>query len=428
MKSVIKLCDTIKHSKTNASIDLIRANKDNEKFLAVLDFVYNPFVVSGISTAKITKKVQTKPTQTFNTFVELLNYIKKNNTGSDKVLANVQNYLDSLSPKNKEFASSVITKKLRLGVNIKSINKGLERNFIPEFQVQLAKKFYDEKSKLEMSKKEFVVTQKIDGFRCVAVKHNGKATLYARSGKPIVGCVSIERALNNIPLDDFVLDGELVSEDLGSSSADRYKATSKILLADGVKKNLCFILFDYLSYDEFVAKKSHSNYDRRMNCLKKIFEVIQQQDTKHFSLVPTYYQGDDLSVIDKLMKKVQKEKLEGLMINIVDAHYEFKRTCNLLKVKMMNECDLLIVDYKMGSGEFEGMLGALICEYKGNLIQVGSGFTISQRRKFCENPKKYIGKIAKVQYFEETQNQNGNYSLRFPVFLEIRKDKNTPNY
>ena len=48
--------------------------------------------------------------------------------------------------------------------------------------------------------------------------------------------------------------------------------------------------------------------------------------------------------------------------------------------------------------------------------------------KVWKNPESYIGKIISVQYFEETQNQNGGLSLRFPVFLDFRTDKLTPDY
>ena len=36
--------------------------------------------------------------------------------------------------------------------------------------------------------------------------------------------------------------------------------------------------------------------------------------------------------------------------------------------------------------------------------------------EFYKNPKKILGKIITVQYFEETKNQDGGISLRFPTF------------
>ena len=39
-----------------------------------------------------------------------------------------------------------------------------------------------------------------------------------------------------------------------------------------------------------------------------------------------------------------------------------------------------------------------------------------------------IGKIAEIQYFEETKDQNGHLSLRFPVFRGLRTDKDEISY
>jgi DNA ligase-1 len=54
--------------------------------------------------------------------------------------------------------------------------------------------------------------------------------------------------------------------------------------------------------------------------------------------------------------------------------------------------------------------------HNDNIVRVGSGFTIDQRQEFYKNPKKILGKTITVQYFEETKNQDGGISLRFPTF------------
>jgi DNA ligase-1 len=55
-------------------------------------------------------------------------------------------------------------------------------------------------------------------------------------------------------------------------------------------------------------------------------------------------------------------------------------------------------------------------QHKNNIVRVGSGFTIEQRQEFYQNPKKILGKIITVQYFSESENQDGGISLRFPTF------------
>ena len=69
------------------------------------------------------------------------------------------------------------------------------------------------------------------------------------------------------------------------------------------------------------------------------------------------------------------------------------------------------------------MLTAVVINHRGNIVRVGSGFSIDQRKQFFRNPSDILGKEITVQYFEESQNQNGDYSLRFPVVKAIHGEK-----
>ena len=78
---------------------------------------------------------------------------------------------------------------------------------------------------------------------------------------------------------------------------------------------------------------------------------------------------------------------------------------------------------KEGKEYEETMLSSIIIHHKGNSVGVGSGFTVDQRQEFYKNPKKILGKIATIQYFEETKNQNGGISLRFPTFKYLHGEE-----
>ena len=114
---------------------------------------------------------------------------------------------------------------------------------------------------------------------------------------------------------------------------------------------------------------------------------------------------------------------EGLMVRR-DAPYESGRSKNLLKIKIFHDAEYKVIESIMGSQRVivdereveEIMLSAVIIEHKGNRVQVGSGFSINERREYFKNPEKIVGKVITVQYFEETVDQSGNNSLRFPVF------------
>ena len=62
-------------------------------------------------------------------------------------------------------------------------------------------------------------------------------------------------------------------------------------------------------------------------------------------------------------------------------------------------------------------------QHKDYIVRVGSGFSIEQRQEFYKNPKKILGKQILVQYFEETYNQEGCISLRFPTVKFIYGEK-----
>jgi DNA ligase-1 len=65
------------------------------------------------------------------------------------------------------------------------------------------------------------------------------------------------------------------------------------------------------------------------------------------------------------------------------------------------------------------MLSNIVIEHKGNTVDVGSGFNLAERRRYYKNPEEILGKVVTVQYFEETTDQNGKHSLRFPVLKVI---------
>ena len=56
-----------------------------------------------------------------------------------------------------------------------------------------------------------------------------------------------------------------------------------------------------------------------------------------------------------------------------------------------------------------------------NLLQVavGSGWNQEQRIRYQKNPSELIGKTITVQYFEESKNQQGGLSLRFPTVKHV---------
>jgi DNA ligase-1 len=115
---------------------------------------------------------------------------------------------------------------------------------------------------------------------------------------------------------------------------------------------------------------------------------------------------------------------EGIMIKDPEAGYECKRSVAWLKLKPFIEVSLTVTGFEEGTGRNVGKLGALVCEGEDDgkriNVNVGSGFTDSDRDIFWNNADSVIGDIVEVRADAVTQNQDGTYSLRFPRFLRFR--------
>jgi DNA ligase-1 len=316
---------------------------------------------------------------------------------------------------------------LSIGCDAKTINKEIP-GLIPTFDVQLANKYFDKPEYVEG--KQFAITTKIDGGRIIALKENGQVSFFTRAGQVYEGLVDLESEMLRLLPDNICLDGEITLLDRGTlSSKEAYKETMKIVRTkDKEKHGIKMLVFDCMPVSDFKEQTSSFTYLQRrqmLDCMTAFNEGV----TEYFELLPILYLGADTSKITEILDEEISKGEEGIMVNICDAPYEFKRTNNLLKVKKMNTMDLEVLAVEEGEGRLAGTLGAIKVRYKnGNVVKVGSGFSDEMRALIWRNPESYIGQIAEIQYFEETTNADGGESLRFPVFKDFRTDKTEADY
>jgi DNA ligase-1 len=129
--------------------------------------------------------------------------------------------------------------------------------------------------------------------------------------------------------------------------------------------------------------------------------------------------------VTPIVERIWARQGEGVMLNVATGKYEIKRSKQLLKVKFVKEMVLPVVDFIEGQGKYEDMLGAIVVEYRGSKVGVGSGFTEAQRFEIWNNQEYYKGKLAEIDTFGESQNQAGMVSLNCPIFkgwAQLNKD------
>ena len=434
MKSLIKFKEFVDEIRLSTSRkykqEVLEKYKEDVNVLTYIQYAFNPYITFGISTKKLNKPVGSDHGITgIDSVFKLLDYLKVYNTGSDRIISLCQEYISNISVSDERAADlleEIICKDLSIGCDAKSINSVIP-NLIPTFSVQLAEKYFDKPERVEG--KTFALTKKIDGGRIIAIKHDGKVEFFTRAGQKYEGLVDLETEMMLTFPEDTVLDGEITLIDpAGLSSKEQYKQTMKITRKDGEKHGVKMLVFDTLTYQQWITQDCEDDYVIRRALLEGLYFNPDIKRT-YFELLPVLYRGDDTTMITKLLDELTNAGEEGVMINICNAPYEFKRTTNLLKVKKMNTLDLEIIGVEEGEGRLAGTLGALLVRYKdGNVVKVGSGFTDWQRNEIWNSQIFYIGKIAEIQYFEETTNQDGGISLRFPVFKDFRTDKTEADY
>jgi len=413
-----------------AKIAVLEKYKDDEDIKYLLDFIYNPYIITGISDKKLQKTIDNPSSfdlLNIRTVKNILEYLKTHNTGRDIDILQVRSSIAEILLKEKPdnamdllyLFNDIVCKDVQLGIDSKTINKVIP-GLIPEFNVQLSNKYFDKPEVVEG--KEFAITTKIDGSRIIAMKDDGKVSFWTRQGQPYEGLVDLEKALLASPEDNFVLDGEIVA--METPKEDTYKNTMKLSRTKDLEKHgLKMLVFDYMPIANFKAQCCPLTYRARRATLSAIFDFNSQYFEPYFELLPRLYQGSDTSKILELLDEQVNNGEEGIMINILDAGYDFKRSNNLLKVKKFQDTEVKIIGFEEGTNKLAGTLGAFVCEYKDNIVKVGSGLSDEDRAYFWANKDSLIGKYITVKYFEESYDSKTKLpSLRFPIYMRIRED------
>ena len=316
---------------------------------------------------------------------------------------------------------SIIDKDLKIRTGAKVINKAFP-GLIPEFNVALAQNY---EPKLTDWNDHWYASRKLDGVRCLAVVDvEGKCTLYSRMGKEFTTLDKVKEAIEATNIINTVFDGEICLID-ENGNEDFQSVMKQLRRKDHQIENPVFMIFDMLHKSEFEQTEHQQNVlSERLHKLRtfisnnicnelKYLDQSQITDGRHF---------------DMWGQMASDGNWEGFMLR-KDVVYEGKRTKNLLKVKTFHDAEYEVLDAEFGpmavvrdgKEKQETMLSQVWIEHKGHKVKVGSGFNQEQRIKYMTED--IVGKTITVQYFEETKNDKGGISLRFPTVKHIYENE-----
>jgi DNA ligase-1 len=326
-----------------------------------------------------------------------------------------------------QFFRRILIKDMRAGFGEKSVNtvakKAKKPQYaVPVFEVMLAHDGANHDSKITGKK---LLEEKLDGVRCLTVVDFESRTvvMYTRNGKELVNFPHIVKAFED-NMDNFarsyVFDGEVMSSSFQALMTQVHRKS------DVKSDDAVLHLFDIVPLVEFKAGKSVMGQRRRSQFLKNFENIFA--DSGCIALVPqqevdldTFMGGIEFQDFNKAALAAGKE---GIMIKDVDAKYETKRSVSWLKQKPFIEVSLTVMAVEEGTGRNLDKLGALVCEGEDDgktiKVNVGSGFTDSDRDEYWTGKEMVLGQVVEVRADAVTQNQDGTYSLRFPRFLRFR--------
>lgn len=275
-----------------------------------------------------------------------------------------------------------------------------------------------DKVKTEKLQFPMLVSEKLDGVYCLAIKLSGRVGIYSRTGELFTSMRHIEKILTEILMDDEVIIFEAYAPNTVQSTISGWCRDTKeqhpVLMA---------VCHDLLFLCELVAGGSVP-YANRSALLKLRVDTCRHTTGTR----GTYW---TVSCVDQKSVGSLKEAqdyadhiIEGggegaVLRNPSGLYSPGKRNQDIIKIKQGVSYDLKVIGFQEGRGKYTGTLGALICRWRDGKNVVVSGMTDDQRKLWWHAPGGILGKIVQVDAMRESSKG----LLREPRFKGIRYDK-----
>ena len=396
---------------TNSIVEkeaILKKYKDDKLVKELLSAALNPerlFQFNKMPNYETIPNVSSRPI--YLDFLDLLKKLENREvTGNDAKEA-VTSCFSRMSKQDALEYSKVLLK-APIGVTAKTVNK-VWPGLIPEFTLMLAPNDLADVTKV---KYPIYVQPKLDGYRCVYKQGN----MWSRAGKPF-GNKRLAEYFNTLfTLNEYVLDGELYAEGEHFNKLQTILNTYEAPLPNSLK----FIVYDCIPTPNWESKNYTKPYSDRLKRLNEVVAAI----CDHKKVLGI---GNDIaessSEVIGYYKQYLNKGYEGAMLKDPEGFYQWKRVTlksgEMLKLKPFETKDLEVTGIYDGQGKNEGVAGGVVVDFNGVAVRCGSGFNDAMRKEMAEQPSKFIGKVAEIQYFEVTEDG----SLRHPTFKRWREDK-----
>ena len=394
-------------------------NDDREFLQNIFYYTYNPYFKYNVTSKNCKKNSNLLGhPNTYGSIFTLLDDLRNRVCTGHTAIANVNRFiLENIQYETLIY--NIIDRDLKIGANTTSINKAVHPDLIPTFKVALANPY--NVKRVDFQSGDWYGSRKLDGVRCICRKEMNTVTFYSRSGKEFLTLDNLANEISKIG-GDFILDGEICMVDKDGNE-DFQGIMKQIRKKDHQIDNPKFFVFDYLTLEQFDNKVGITPLTFRLELGKNSLPENINSDMLEFLPQEQLTTEEQFT---EMAKEAEEAGFEGIMVR-KNVGYEGKRSHNLLKVKKFHDSEYTVLGTtnafirwtENGKQVERECLSNITIEHKGCKVNVGSGFSKEQREMYFESPQDIIGKTVTIQYFEETKNQNGGFSLRFPVLKHV---------
>lgn len=402
---------------TNHKVEVLIKYKYHDFIKRILFYTYHPYWNFGVTSANLKKREDLiAPTEVYDDlFVMLDDFNERHMTGHSAIEAANRFIRDY-----EEWADliyQVIDRNLETRATTTLINK-VNPKFIPTFEVALAHDAAKVKG-VDIFDGTWFVSRKLDGVRCICFVRGDDVRFFSRNGKEFLTLGRVAEEIRRLGITDLVLDGELCL--MNENGSDDFQGILKqIQRKDHTIDNPRYQIFDILLAGEFAGDDDSPLFSTRLDSREHLLGDLGSSTI--LEILPQVRINDE-DALEELKAQSKDSNWEGLIAR-KDTNYSSGRSKHMLKIKEFFDDEYVVTGLIMGPQRVivngkevgEDMLSAVTIEHKGSQVQVGSGFTIDQRRHYYRNIGEIMGATITVQYFETTTDQHGNHSLRFPVF------------
>lgn len=422
--------DIANTSSTKTKEQIIRANKDNAVLVGCFYFAENNRLnfYTKFKPEWLDLPFAAKPRDLHHADLLSLNDLDQRKYTGHAAHDYIKSILAPLSRDARIIFGRVVNRDLRCGAGTSIANK-VWKDLIPEYPMLLASK-YEEKNiaflKKHEGKKAFIVQNKCDGGRVnIRVDVEGNVVVLSRAGG-VLDMYGHFDELKKYP--GFVFDGEVLVrtkdgvEDRKTGNGFFTKAVRGTLTAAEAKR-FSVVLWDMVPVATVELGVGDVPYESRLGQLS---DVITKLNKDHIQIIEGEY-ADTMAQVEDFYGRMRARGEEGAIIKVAKSVWEDRRSKYIVKMKAVNDADLLCVDVELGQGKFAGMVGALVCETSDGLLKVriGTGLKDDDRAK---DPAYYVGKIIEMQYNEIIEQKDRFTKCMFlPVYVQVRLDKTKAN-